>query len=60
MAVAHEILIAIFRMLQGSIAVIDLGGDYLDRINKHRTAKRLVQRLDRLGYDVMLRPKAAA
>jgi transposase len=60
MAVAHKILIAIFHMLQGSIAFVDLGGDYLDRINKHRMAKRLVQRLDRLGYDVMLRPKAAA
>ena len=60
MAVAHKILVAIFHMLQRGIAFVDLGGDYLDGLNKHRTAKRLVQRLDRLGYDVMLRPKAAA
>jgi hypothetical protein len=33
---------------------------YLDRIDKYRTAKRLVRRLDALGYDVMLQPKAAA
>ena len=33
---------------------------YLGPIDKHRTAKRLVRRLDALGYDVMLRPKAAA
>ncbi len=60
MAVAHKILVAIFHMLQRGIAFVDLGGDYLDGINKHRTAKRPVRCLDRLGYDVMLRPKAAA
>ena len=38
----------------------DLGADYPDRLNKHRTAKRLTQRLTALGYDVMLRPKPAA
>ena len=59
-AVAHKILVAIFHMLQRGIAFVDLGGNYLDGLNKHRTAKRLVQRLDRLGYDVILRPKAAA
>jgi hypothetical protein len=47
-------------MLQRGIAFVDLGGDYLDGLNNHRAAKRLVQRLDRLGYDVILRPKAAA
>src|SRR5918993_2887763 len=40
-------------------AFADLGGDYLDRVDKHRTAKRLIRRLDALGYHVMLRPKAA-
>jgi hypothetical protein len=39
---------------------LDLGGDYLDSINKHRTAKRLARRLDLLGYGVTLRPQAAA
>ena len=38
----------------------DLGAGYLDRVDKHRTAKRLVRRLDALGYGVMLRSKAAA
>jgi hypothetical protein len=33
--------------------------DYLDRLDKHRTAKRLLRRLGELGYEVMLRPKAA-
>ena len=58
-AVAHKILVAVFHMLQRGAAFADLGSDYLDRIGKHSTAKRLVRRLDALGYDVMLRPKMA-
>ena len=57
MAIAHKILIAVFHMLQRGVEFADLGADYLDRVDKHSTAKRLVRRLDALGYDVMLRPK---
>ena len=57
MAVAHKILVAAFHILQRGVAFADLGGDYLDRIDKHRTAKRLVRRLSALGYDVLLQPK---
>jgi transposase len=59
MAVAHKILIAAFHMLQHGAGFADLGADYLDRVNKQRTAKRLVRRLDELGYEVMLRPKVS-
>ena len=59
-AVAHKTLVAAFHMLQRAVAFADLGADYLDRVDKHRTAKRLVRRLDALGYHVMLQPKAAA
>ncbi len=58
-AVAHKILVAAFHMLQRTVAFADLGADYLDRADKHRTAKRLVRGLDALGYNVMLRPKTA-
>jgi len=58
-AIAHKILVAAFHMLQRAVAFADLGADYLDRVDKHRTAKRLVRRLDALGYNVMLRPKTA-
>ena len=57
---AHEVLVAVFHMLQRGVSFADLGADYLDRLNKHRTAKRLTQRLTALGYDVMLRPKTTA
>ena len=59
MAIAHKILVAVFHMLQRAATFAELGADYLDRLDKHRTAKRLVRRLDALGYDVMLRPKTA-
>jgi transposase len=59
-AIAHKILVAVFHMLQRAVAFAELGADYLDRLDKHRMARRLVRRLDALGYDVMLRPKAAA
>jgi transposase len=58
-AIAHKILVAVFHMLQQAFSFAELGADYLDRLDKHRTAKRLVRRLDALGYDVMLRPKTA-
>lgn len=57
MAVAHKILVAVFHMLQRGVEFADLGADGLDRVDKHRIAKRLVRRLDALGHDVMLRPK---
>ena len=60
MAMAHKTLVAVFHMLQRGVTFADLGGDYLDRINRHSTAKRLVRRLDALGYNVMLQPKAAS
>ncbi len=60
MAVAHQILLAVFHMLQRPVVFADLGADDLDRIDKHRTARRLVRRLDALGHEVLLRPKAAA
>jgi transposase len=60
MAIAHKILVAVFHILERAVPFADLGADYLDRLDKHRTAKRLVRRLGALGYDVMLRPKAAA
>ena len=59
MAIAHKILVAVFYMPQRGGESADLGADYLDRVDKHRTAKRLARRLDALGYDVMLRPKTA-
>ncbi len=53
-------LIAVFHMLQHGVSFADLGADYLDRVNKHGTARRLARRLTALGHDVILRPEAKA
>jgi len=60
MAIAHKILVAAFHLLAGAAGFRELGADYLDRRHKHRIARRLIQRLDALGYEVMLRPRPAA
>lgn len=58
-AVVHKLLVAVFQMLRRGVDFADLGADDLDRIDKHRTAKRPVRRLDALGHAVMLRPRTA-
>jgi transposase len=54
MAVAHSILVAIYEMLREQVDYRDLGADYLDRVAKRSTEKRLVRRLQALGYKVTL------
>jgi transposase len=58
-AVASSILVAIFHMLQDGTDYQDPGADHFDR-NAKTTTKRLCNRLENLGYDVSLSPKAAA
>ena len=59
MAIGHKILIAAYHMLSARMPYKDLGATYLDGIEKRRTTRNLVRRLERLGYDVTLGPKAA-
>jgi transposase len=35
------------------------GGDYFDRINSEQTKIKLIRRLERLGFEVELKPKQA-
>ena len=60
MAIAHKILVAVFQMLCRNESFQDLGEAYLDRLAEKRVTLRLVERLNALGYNVELRPKAAA
>jgi transposase len=59
MAIAHKILVAVFHMLANDAPFQELGAAYLDQRSKQRVAKALVRRLDTLGYNVQLEPKAA-
>jgi len=60
LAVAHSILKSIYHMLARKQKYEDLGADYLDKRAPEATVKRLTGRLERMGYDVSLAPKAAA
>ena len=59
MAIGHKILIAAYHMLATGLPYRDLGATYLDGVEKRRTTRNLVRRLERLGYEVTLGTKAA-
>jgi transposase len=59
LAVAHKILIAVYRMLATGTGYKDLGPAYLDTLHQNRTAAKLVRRLRSMGYEVTLQAKAA-
>jgi transposase len=59
MAIAHKILVAVYHMLRDHTDYKDLGDKYLDVLNRRHTTNNLVRRLERLGYQVDIKPKAA-
>ena len=59
LAVGHKILGAVFHMLSGQVPYNELGDGYLDQRSKHHLKQALVHRLERMGYDVTITPKAA-
>ncbi len=60
LAVGHTILTIIYTMLTRKPSYQDVGAAYFDQREQHRVERRLVQRLERLGYEVALQPKALA
>jgi len=54
MAVAHAILIMASYMIQRQEPYRDAGGDFCDQLQPEDTARRLVKRLEHLGYCVTL------
>jgi len=55
-AVGHSILVIIYHMLQQQKSYEELGGNYFDERERQATEKRLVRRLEKLGYQVVLEP----
>ncbi len=53
-AVAHSILIIAYHLIRDGQVYQDLGSNYFDRRNPEATEKRLVHRLELLGYKVSL------
>jgi hypothetical protein len=58
MAVAHTMLIIGYHMLKTGRSYYELGGDYLERINKDQLRRYYVKRLQRLGLQVTVEPVA--
>jgi transposase len=54
-AVGHSILVIIYHMLQQQKGYEELGGNYFDERQRQITERRLVRRLEQLGYEVSLK-----
>ena len=58
-AVAHTLLTIIYYLLTRGGAYADLGATFFDQQDRRRTERRLVSRLQQLGYRVSLQPLSA-
>jgi transposase len=61
-AVAHALWVVIYQILLWQKPYEELGVGYFDELNRENTAKRLITRLTRMGYEVSIQeqPTAAA
>jgi len=60
MAVAHSILVMAYHLIKRQEPYRELGGDYFDQRRPEATAKRLVKRLEQLGYSVSIEQQPAS
>jgi transposase len=58
-AVARTILQAAWHVLSKGEEYKERGGNYFDRIGGEQTKNQLIRRLERLGYEVEIKPKQA-
>lgn len=58
MAVAHSMLVIVYTMLKTDRPYHELGGTYLEQINKDQLQRYFVKRLQRLGLTVTVQPAA--
>jgi transposase len=57
-AVAHSILVIAYHMIERGTEYVELGGDFFDKRNQQQVQRRLVIRLEQLGFKVSLEPAA--
>jgi hypothetical protein len=58
-AVGHTLLVIIYHLLRSPDIYRELGGGYFDQHQRQTVQRRLVRRLQRLGYSVHLEARAA-
>jgi transposase len=56
MAVAHQLIIIIFHIVRDGSIYQELGASHYDQHNKPKVTRKLVDRLQKLGYYVTLQP----
>jgi transposase len=59
-AVGHTLLVIVYHILADEKDYEELGGNYFDEWDRQAVQKRLVRRLEKLGYEVMLTPVSLA
>jgi transposase len=59
-AVAHSILVMVYALLTQHVTYHELGGQYFDERDRQAVQRRLVRRLEALGYAVSLQPTTPA
>ena len=59
-AVGHTLLIIVYHVLKQQTTYVELGADYLDRLDPDRLTRQLVKRLEKLGHKVTLEPRQDA
>ncbi len=59
-AVGHTILVIVYQMLRDGTEYQDLGAQYFDERDREVVERRLIRRLEQLGYTVALEPAQAA
>lgn len=59
-AVGHSILVIAYHLLTRKTMYQDLGANYFDERDHRSVERRLVKRLEKLGYDVTVTPKDKA
>jgi hypothetical protein len=55
-ALGHTVLVIAYQLLTRKQPYHDLGGTYFDKLEQSRVEHRLVHRLERMGYKVVLQP----
>lgn len=59
-AVGHTLLVIVYHVLADEKEYQELGGNFFDEHDRQVVQKRLVQRLEKLGYEVTLAPTSPA
>ena len=56
-AVGHTLLVITYHLLKNHTTYKELGGDFLEHLEPDQLTRQLVERLEKLGHNVILQPK---